>query len=194
MVSFLYWSECSCWVHDCDSNPTSIWELRAQALGCSLSLSEFALNLMQLHFSECAHTQARERQQGLNYKGALSREEQCVWNKCFGRKGKQIRAKISFSRNLVYRECVHRHADIHILFFKPAKVPFPLLCHLLLPEHLFPPPPSPPLPISPLLTGIKWIVLYDLSTCYIHVVIVNYFLFFLTFLLSSDFKINIDWI
>lgn len=56
------------------------------------------LSLMRLQFSACAHRQPRKRRWGLNYKGPLSREEQCVWNQCFGRKRKQIRAKISFGR------------------------------------------------------------------------------------------------
>lgn len=40
--------------------------------------SEFALHLMRLQFSAYAHRQSRKHWQGLNYKGALSREEQCV--------------------------------------------------------------------------------------------------------------------
>lgn len=60
--------------------------------------SEFALSLMWLQFSAYTHRQPRKQWQGINYKGALSREEQCVWNQCFGRKRKQISVKISFSR------------------------------------------------------------------------------------------------
>lgn len=76
--------------------------------------SEVSSSLMRRQFSEPTPSQARQCQQGPNYKGALSREEQCLWNQCFGRKGKQICAKSSFSRNLVYRKHVHRCGCVHI--------------------------------------------------------------------------------
>lgn len=40
--------------------------------------SEFALSLTRLQFSAYTHRQPRKQWQGINYKGALSRKEQCV--------------------------------------------------------------------------------------------------------------------